>query len=190
MKMTEEMFEVLIGKYLDGEITPSEERLLEAELDRNPKAADLLEQFQNLHQRSSEVLACELLEKGKSPEEIFNQALQKSKNIRHHTIKLSGCIRFATGIAAGLIFGLALHYILPLMSTTYNDQAPAEAPKYVKKIDENMLLGETPQIETQSFAQPTRNVDWYSFTDKQGNQWMVEGLRENYVRPASYEQGL
>ena len=41
MKMTEEIFELLIGKYLDGEITPSEERLLEAELERNPKAAEL-----------------------------------------------------------------------------------------------------------------------------------------------------
>ena len=189
MKMTMEMIEVLIGKYLDGEITPSEERLLEAEFDRNPKAAELLEQFENLHQRSSEVLSREFFEKGKSAQEIFQNALQQSQHHRHHTIKLSGWIRFATGIAAGLILGLALHFILPLLSTANNKPVPPEAPKFAKKIDEQMLLG-TPQIEQQPSGQPTRNVDWYKFTDQQGNQWMVEGLRENYVRPASYEQGL
>ena len=187
MKMTEEMLEVLIGKYLDGEITPSEERLLEAELYRNPQAADLLEQFKSLHQRSSEVLACELSEKGKSPEEIFASALRQSKHTRHHIIKLSGWMRFAAGAAAGLILGLALHFVLPLMSHTSNEQAPPETPKFVKKIDANMLLGEP---QPQPSDQPARNVDWYNFTDQQGNQWLVEGLRENFVRPASYEQGL
>ena len=189
MKMTEEMFEVLIGKYLDGEITPSEQLLLEAELDRNPQAADLLEQFQNLHQRSSEVLACELLEKGKSPEDIFEQAMQQSKHKRHHIIKLNGWIRFAFGAAAGLIFGLALHFILPLMSHTATEPAQPAAPKYVKKIDESILLG-TPEMQTEPSGKPARNVDWYNFTDDQGNRWMIEGLRENVVRPASYEHGL
>ena len=187
MKMTEEMLEVLIGKYLDGEITPSEERLLEAELYRNPQAADLLEQFKSLHQRSSEVLACELSEKGKSPEDIFASALRQSKRTRHHIIKLSSWMRFAMGIAAGLILGLALHFILPLMSQANNEPAQPEAPKFVKKIDANTLLGE-PQSQTP--GKPTRNVDWYNFTDEQGNQWLVEGLRENFVRPASYTQGL
>jgi hypothetical protein len=35
-----------------------------------------------------------------------------------------------------------------------------------------------------------RNVDWYSFTDKQGNQWLIEGLREDVVRPAAYSGDL
>ncbi len=34
------------------------------------------------------------------------------------------------------------------------------------------------------------NVDWYNFTDKQGNKWLVEGLRENMVKPAAYYEGL
>ncbi len=189
MNMTNEMIEVLIGKYLDGEITPSEERLLEAELDRDPKAAELLEQFENLHQRSCEVLSGELFEKGKSPQEIFNSALHHSKHTRHHTIKLSGWMRFATGIAAGLILGLALHFILPLLSNANTEPVQPVTPTYAKKINKEILLG-TPEETTQSSGLPTRNVDWYNFTDEQGNQWLVEGLRENYVRPASYEQGL
>ena len=32
--------------------------------------------------------------------------------------------------------------------------------------------------------------DWYNFTDKQGNKWLVEGLREDIVKPAVYHDGL
>ena len=35
MNMTQEMLEIMIGKHLDGEIAPSEQRLLEAELERS-----------------------------------------------------------------------------------------------------------------------------------------------------------
>ena len=192
MKISEEMFEVLIGKYLDGEITPSEQRLLEAKLNTDPKASELLEQFQNLHDRSSEVLASELLEKGKSPQEIFEKAFQQTKHKSHHIIKLSGWIRFATGVAAGLIFGIALHFILLQTSSGRNEPPaapPPGAPKYVKRIDENILFG--PSLpQTQTTGVPVRNVDWYSFTDENGNQWIVEGVRENFARPAVYEQGL
>ncbi len=190
MKMSEEMFEILIGKYLDGEITPSEQRLLEAKLNSDPKASELLEQFQELHDQSSEVLALEILEKGKSPQEIFEKAFQQSKQKSHHIIKLSGWIRFATGVAAGLIFGIALHFIL-LQSTSSEGKVNNPAPTapgsqaYAKKITEDMLFG-PPQSE----EAPARNVDYYRFTDENGNQWMVEGVRQNLVRPATFEQGL
>jgi hypothetical protein len=190
MKMTEEMFEMLIGKYLDGEITPSEQRLLEAKLDSDPKASQLLEQFQNLHDRSCEVLGSELLEKGKSPQEIFQMAVQQSKPKRHHIIKLGGWIRFASGVAAGLIFGLALHFNLLQKSTDkLKNPAPPEIAQSVKRLSEDILLG-TQRMQNMPTVEPVRNVDYYRFTDNQGNQWMVEGLRENIVRPASYQQGI
>ncbi len=191
MDMTEETFEILIGKYLDGEITPSEERLLEAKLDSDPKAAELLEQFRNLHHRSSEVLACELLEKGKSPREIFENAYKQSKHKRNNIIRLSGWIRFATGVAAGLIFGIFLHfYLLQSPGKSVNPRPPSfENPTYVKTIDPDTLL-DRPHVQTQEPGQTIRNVDYYSFTDQEGNQWMVEGLRQNLVRPAVYQQGL
>lgn len=190
MKMTEEMFEVLIGKFLDGEITPSEQRLLEAKLDSDPKASELLEQFQNLHDRSCEVLASELLEKGKSPQEIFDKAFKQSKHKRHHIIKLNEWMRFAYGAAAGLIFGIAMHFIL--LQTSPEINVPPASPalsdnKKLMKLDETILL---PPVQELNPNQTSRNVDWYNFTDEQGNQWVVEGLRENFVRPASYQQGL
>ena len=47
--MTNEILEILIGKYLDGEITPSEQQMLEEALVSEPQARELLEQLQNLH---------------------------------------------------------------------------------------------------------------------------------------------
>ena len=69
-----------------------------------------------------------------------------------------------------------------------NFSAP-ESERYVKKIDEDILLG-TKGMQNIPSGEPERNVDWYRFTDEQGNQWMVEGLRENIVKPAVYQQGL
>ena len=193
MKISEEMFEVLIGKYLDGEITPSEQILLEAKLNSDPKASELLEQFQELHEKSSETLSIEILEKGKSPEEIFENAFQQSKYKSHHIIKLSGWTRYAAGVAAGLIFGITLHFTLLQNSSGTNGQGPVSPPPgnttYAKKLNDEILYG-PPQLQSVPSGAQTRNVDWYRFTDENGKQWIVEGVRENLVRPATYEQGL
>ena len=158
MKMTEEIFELLIGKYLDGEITPSEQRLLEMKLDSDPNASQLFEQFQQLHEKSSNVIASELLEKSKSPQEIFANALAKSKHSKHRIIKLTGWTRFALGAAAGLIIGIGLHFVLPLFSPAVNEQAPIDnTNNYVKRIDESMLF-DTPSLDTHPPGQRIRNL--------------------------------
>jgi anti-sigma factor RsiW len=187
MNMTQEMLEILIGKYLDGEITPSEQQILQTELDCNPKAKELLEQLQDLHERSCEAVASEIIERGKEAEEIFERAWQRqAANPLRRVLKMNGQLRFAAGLAAGLAIGLILHFVLPLVSTTQSPDVPA------KIVAQN--AGNQMDAEQQTYPQPLinpagnslRNVDWYSFTDKQGNQWLVEGLRENMVRPAVY----
>lgn len=187
MNMTQEMLEILIGKYLDGEITPSEQHILQTELDCNPKAKELLEQLQDLHERSCQAVASEIIERGKDTGEIFEQAWQRqAANPLHRVLKMNGWLRFAAGLAAGLIIGLMLHFVLPLISTTQSLDVPANI---VAKNANNRM-----DAEQQTYPQPLinpagnslRNVDWYSFTDKQGNQWLIEGLRENTVRPAVY----
>ncbi len=35
-----------------------------------------------------------------------------------------------------------------------------------------------------------RVVDWYVYTDQDGNQWLIEGTREGMVKPAVYRDGL
>ena len=187
MNMTQEMLEILIGKYLDGEITPSEQHMLQAELERNTQAKELLEQLQDLHERSSEAVASAVIGTGKEAGEIFEQAWQqREKHALRPMIKMGGYMRFAAGLAAGLAIGLILHFVLPLVSTPQSESIPSNV--VVKNTNDRIDLEELnyPQHQTNPAGNSLRNVDWYSFTDNQGNQWLIEGLRENTVRPAVY----
>ena len=185
--MTQEMLEILIGKYLDGEITPSEQQILQTELDCNPKSKELLEQLQDLHERSCEAVASEITGAGKEAGEIFEQAWQRrSVNPLRRILKMNSRLRFGSGLAAGLIFGLILHFAAPFVSTPQSPDVPANivARNAGNQVDAEQLTFPQPLINAADDS--LRNVDWYSFTDNQGNQWLVEGLRENTVRPAVY----
>jgi len=185
MNMTQEMLEILIGKYLDGEITPSEQQILQTELDCNPKAKELLEQLQDLHERSCEAVASEITGAGKEAGEIFEQAWQRrSVNPLRRVLKMGGYMRFAAGLAAGLIIGLMLHFALPFLSTTQDESIPTDV--IVQNTSDGTGEFMLPQLQMDLDGNTLRNVDWYSFTDNQGNQWLIEGLRENMVRPAVY----
>ena len=187
MNMREEMLEILIGKYLDGEITPSEQQILQKRLDNDPHAKELLEQFQTLNERSCEVVAAQIIGRGKEAEEIFEQAWQRqAANPLHRILKMDGRLRFAVGLAAGLAIGLMLHFVLPFASTPQSPPEPTDmlAQNTDNQIDAGQFT--LPESLTNPAENTLRNVDWYSFTDNQGNQWLVEGLRENNVRPAAY----
>jgi hypothetical protein len=191
MNMTEKMREILIGKYLDGEITPSEQQILQKELDRDPHAKELLEQLQVLNERSCEAVATEIIGQGKDAEEIFEQAWQRqAANPLRRILKTDGRLRFTAGLAAGLAIGLLLHFVLPSLPTPRNPDVPANvlAQNAGNQIDSEQLT--YPQTLMDPAGNALRNVDWYSFTDKQGNQWLIEGLRENVVTPAVYCEDL
>ena len=190
MNMTQEMLEMLIGKRLDGEITPTEQSMLEAELDKDAQAKELLGQLEDLHKRSSETVASEIVGRGKMPEEVFEQAWRRSKRPSPVGLKIGGWVRFAAGLAAGLVMGFALHFVLPAFSTQPGDPA---APNAIVRNRGNKAGAEgqpLPGFPIDTAGDAVVNVDWYSFTDKQGNQWLVEGLRENVIRPAVYEGDL
>ena len=187
MSMKQEMLEILIGKYLDGEITPSEQQILQTELDSNPQAKELLQQLQDLHECCCEAVASEIIGIGEEAGEIFEQAWQKQPaNPLHRVLKINGRLRFTAGLAAGLAIGLILQFVLPFISTSQSPDVP------VNVLAQN--TGNQMEAEQLNFPQPLmdlagnamRNVDWYSFMDNQGNQWLVEGLRENVVKPAAY----
>jgi anti-sigma factor RsiW len=130
MSMTEEMLEILIGKYLDGEITPSEQHILEVALDADSNARKLLEQLQDLHERSRQVIASEVLQKGKAAEQIFESACGRQHRTNHalrRKMKTGGWLRFVSGLAAGLIIGLALHFTLLEPSTPQANVPPSDA---------------------------------------------------------------
>jgi len=191
MNVTEEMLEILIGKYLDGEITPSEQQMLEEALDTNCQAKKLFEQLQVLHEHSIEVIASEILQKGRPADEIFERAWQQ--HAKHHlprVIKMAKRLRFAAGLAAGLMIGVALHFTL--LTQSIPQSGPVQPDAIVRNTDDDVdslrpTLLSLPSDRTQNV---TRNVDWYNFTDKAGDQWLIEGYQENVVRPAVYYRDI
>lgn len=187
MNMKQEILEILIGKYLDGEITPSEQQILQKQLDSDPRAKELLEQLRILHERSCEAVASEIMGRGKEAEEIIEQAWQRqAANPLRRVLRMDGRLRFAVGLAAGLVIGLLLHFVPPFVSTT--EKPPVPANVLAKNTNNQADMGQltNSQTPTDTAENSLRNVDWYSFTDKQGNQWLIEGLREDTVRPAAY----
>lgn len=191
--MTEEILEILIGKYLDGEIAPSEQQMLDVALDSDSAARKLLEQLQDLHERSREVIASEILQKGKAAEEIFESAWggqRQTKHPLHRKIKIGGWLRFVSGLAAGLIIGLALHFTLLEPSTPQVNAAPSDAIAQ-NADDQPDAQKPTPlPLPLRGTRNVTRNADWYSFTDENGDQWLIGGFRENMVTPAVHHASL
>jgi len=188
--MTEEMLEILIGKYLDGEITPTEQRMLEQTLQKNSQAKELFEQLQDLHRASQEAIDSEILDRGKTPEEIFEQAWQQTKQPLRRVINMSSRLRFAAGLAAGLIIGLTLHFALSGQSTRPSYEAPTSTvAQDISSVSDDIRPKLQPP-EPGSGENVIRSVDWYSFTDEDGNQWLIEGVRQNIVRSAVYHEGL
>jgi len=189
--MTPEMLEILIGKYLDSEIAPSEQRLLDAELERDPKVKELLEQFQNLHECHAEVIGSEITGTGRTAEDVFERAwLQQSRRPFRFFVERIQRFRFAAGVAAGLILGLVLHFVLATISPRQVDPASQNLVARDSSDQAEPEKADFPTLMTDQDGNVFRNVDWYNFTDKEGNQWLIEGLRENIVRPAGYSGDL
>ncbi len=197
MSIADDKLEILIGKLLDGELSPAEQRLLESELEHNSAARELLEQLRMLRECSREVVACEILGQGSDPQEVFGRAWQQNrKPFWRRVVKADGHLhgvlqpRFVAGLAAGFLIGLALHSVLVRGSKLPAD-APAQPPVAQGIPDERYEWDAfRPTTEARNYGQITRNVDWYGFTDQRGNQWLIEGMREGVVKPAAYDGDL
>jgi anti-sigma factor RsiW len=217
MSDTLDRLEILIGKFLDGELAPQERSLLETELQRDGHAKELFEQMRLLHECSCGVVTHEVLGRGADPAEIFERAWQQNKKSFWRRIaqgglqrqgwrwgaRTGGYVRFAVGIAAGLLLGLFLPSV-PLL----NSQTPSAKPS-PPLVAVDVPSGGNGQIEmgspvrsngfgasvvpVHSPANPrqvTRKVNWYIYTDRNGNQWLIEGTEEGMVKPAVHRDIL
>jgi hypothetical protein len=182
MSATNDKLEILIGKFLDGEISPAEQRWLDDELERNEDARELLEQLRTLNACSREAVTAKLDQPASSPGEILQRAWrQHERPAWRRVVSADGHLRFAVGLAAGFALGLILHFVL-----VWGDPS-ARAP----------MSPTAGPVDVPTIVYPTRdprpvmrNVDWYGFTDQAGRQWLVEGIREGSVRPAVYNGDL
>jgi hypothetical protein len=80
--------------------------------------------------------------------------------------------------------------MLPPISPPQVDPAPTNLVAQNSANQAEPEKSDFPVLITDPANNVFRNVDWYNFTDKEGNQWLIEGLRENIVRPASYSEDL
>ena len=139
MNEINDTLEILIGRLVDGEISPSERRILERELETNSQARELLVQLRDLRQQSCRVVAAEV-SGGASADAIFERAWQQNaKSSYRRVFRIDGRLRFAIGLAAGLVLGLALHFVAVWGSKTQvqtpgQPQLAAEAERQAKII--------------------------------------------------------
>lgn len=205
MSAADDRLEILMGKLLDGEISPAEQCLLERELEHNGRARELLEQLQALHECSRDVVTHDVLEGGADPGQVFERAWQQNTrslwgrvvqadgHLRRvaQTLRVPlGGLRFAVGLAAGFLLGLSLHFVL-----VGGSEPPAETPptpRIARSVSPGMSQprAAAPAFEPSAPWDVTRKVDWYGFTDAAGNQWLIEGIREGMVKPAAYHGDL
>ncbi|UCD51544.1 MAG: hypothetical protein JSW27_02715 [Phycisphaerales bacterium] len=193
MSTIDDKLELVIGKLLDGEISPAEQRWLDEELQRNERAREVLEQLRTLSECSRQAVAAEVLELGQDPEEILRRTWQRhQRSCWRRVFRADGHLRFAAGLAAGFLLGLLLHFVL-----ISGEAAPVgrravgtTAREVVATRDMAPTRGSNPgtgqEARTHYPGSVLRDVDWYSFTDRNGQQWLVEGVREGSVRPAAY----
>ncbi|MBN2129766.1 MAG: hypothetical protein JW741_09730 [Sedimentisphaerales bacterium] len=190
MSASDEKLELLIGEFLDGEISPGERRLLDQELQGNSEAQELLEQLRTLRRCSREAVPA-AVRSAVPAEDIIGRAWQQSKRSSwRRIIRADGHLRFVAGLAAGLVLGLLLHVVL-----VWESGPPAgtggRPPVAAGASGEPVRSTRSPRLTGRDPAQRvTRELDWYVVTDGTGNQWLIEGVREGMVRPAAYHGGL
>ncbi len=186
MNEINDRLEILIGKLVDGEISPSERQILERELEGNGQAKELLEQLRNLRQYGRQAVAAEV-SGGASADQIFERAWQQNaKGSYRRVFRIDGRLRFAVGLAAGLILGLALHFV-PI----WGSRTPIITDQHVPIArDDTPAMGGPVLVKdaiSREVSRPVnREVDWYVFTGPNGEQWLVEGVREGLVKTADY----
>ena len=209
--------DILIGKFLDGALAPQERGLLETELQRDRHAKELFEQMRLLHECSCGVVTHEVLGRGADPAEVFERAWQQNKRsfwrriarggLQRHGwrwgARADGHLRFAVGVAAGLLLGLALPFV-PLPHSRTPSTIPSQPPVAVDvpsgwdgQIERGAPVRNNgfrpPVVSVRSPGDPrqiTREVNWYLYTDRDGNQWLIEGTHEGMIKPAVYRDGL
>jgi len=185
MNETNDRLEILIGKLVDGEISPPERKLLERELETNSQARELLEQLRSLRQQSCQAVAAEV-SGGASADEVFERAWQQnSKSTYRRILQFDGRMRFAIGLAAGLILGLGLHF-----AAVWGSKAPVQGPvaREVATAPAPVERGSggVQRVNVGGSHPVTGEVDWYVYTSPSGEQYLVEGVREGLVKTADY----
>ncbi len=178
MGLTEDKLEILIGKCLDGQATPIERHLIEKEMNQDPKAKALFEQWQTLNEWGRGLVVDKLDEQGARPEDVFEQAWRRSRGkLWLRLARSQRHVRFAVGVAAGFLLG-----VLSLYSYTVWTQGTTGVEQSRRGIVADPALSAptgggmkvlNPEVLAAAQAE-SRNVDSYLMTDAAGNPLLVQ----------------
>lgn len=184
MTIDHDTLEILISRRLDDEITPIEDQLLEETLAADPAAMTLFEQLGRLH-RAGRCGMEQQLRQGQPAQTIVRAALRsRSGASTLATLRSWCCSRFTTGLAAGVLIAVTLQMALSRQPVDTTE------PFASTGVETHAAPQTLPVTRVNGNSRVQRNIDWYRFTDEEGNLWVVEGLREDKVRPAVYDEDL
>jgi hypothetical protein len=190
--MNTEMTELLIGKYLDSEITPAEQRLLDVELQHNPQARQLWAEMTELRRQTEQVLREEIVSHGADAATVLARAAAQCRSGARITRRpiawwhLLATAASLTMIAAVYVLVTRQQQTIPVLPQENAVTAASNA------INSARLPGEMTQRAELASERPQhpRQMEWYNYTDEAGNQWLVEAYRDNEVTTAAYHGGL
>ncbi len=118
--MNEQMLEILISKYIDSEITPAEQKMLDAEMQRNPEARETLKVLEQLREQAQQMLKEEVVLSGAPAKTIIERALaQADRPRKQNATAYRPWYRDPISLAACFILGLGfvsfwVHYGNPV----------------------------------------------------------------------------
>ena len=176
--------EVLISRYLDGEITARELEDLRARVDSDDQAEDLFEQMQQIHLACQDMVQTHILQPGRPVEDLIAGAWQGQRpNLWAGRVKRVVFSRFVSGMAAGLLIGFLAHLAITSQRTTASRPVDRSQPGGVP-VARAAAAATTDDLSSQDTM---HEADYYTFTDRQGNHWVIEGLSEERMQPVAYQ---
>ena len=192
--MNNEMIETLISKFIDSEITPAEQRLLDEELTSNPESRQLLHDLQQLRDQSCQLLDEQLYRQGDSAETFFQKACEQKDSLnRFQIIRPSRFWKWAASMAACLLIALTIWMVwvarqpngLPAQPETINiaENSPVPDDPVEPRFNPRWVRDITPTTSK-------RYIDWYTYTAPSGSQYLIESYRDHSVTTASTHEGL
>ena len=177
-----------INLYLDGQLSPAQREELKNLIETDPDVRTLFEQLQQADAMIMNAAGAFDETCDGSFETIYSQA-RDSLTTQYAPIRLSGVLRFGTGIAAGLLIAAGMFCLYTKSSPT----APPE-PTRIAKDDQHEDL--TPKEVRQALPYQkevtplVHDVDLYYYKDAEGNEWLIEGIRHEMVKQASAGSSL
>jgi len=191
MSVADDRLELLIGRLFDGELSAAQRRDLEAEVERSPEARALLEHMRWVHECCDEAIARDVVGPDTAAAEVFQRAWEdRGGPIRRRFTGRTGGLRFGAGLAAGFLLGLAVHFAIVRESIPSPDPRAQRPPTSESLTASNDLFDGVKLRGPEDAEHVIRRVDWYGFTDRGGNQWLIEGIREDVARPAVHYTDL